>query len=91
MTTQQQIKSLKQSGVKLTDIATATGYSVGYVSKVYRGRIDAAPRFRSALRTTNAIKYKSDIAALESENSNLRTLVEQLQSKLDEIQSIVNR
>lgn len=91
MTTQQQIKSLKQSGVKLTDIATATGYSVGYVSKVYRGRIDAAPKFRSALRTTSVVKYNATLSYLESENKNLRNLVEQLQCKLDEIKSIVNR
>jgi hypothetical protein len=87
MTTQQQIKSLKQSGIKLTQIAMATGYSTGYVSKVYRGRIDAAPRFRSALRS-NIIGEQKDLA---KENQQLRELVEQLQSKLNEIKGIVNR
>jgi hypothetical protein len=84
MTTQQQIKKLKQSGVKLIEIAAATGYTPAYVSKVHKGVIDAGPKFKSAFRK-NVLK----ITPLEKENEQLRTLVEQLTNQLNAIKKIV--
>jgi hypothetical protein len=51
MNIKNKIQQLKKSGVRLTEIANATGYSNGYVSKVYREHIDPAPKFRSAFKT----------------------------------------
>jgi predicted transcriptional regulator len=86
MTIQQQIKNLKKSGVKLIDIAAATGYTPAYVSKVHKGNIDAGPRFKSAFRR-NVLK----ITPLEKENEQLRTLVEQLTNQLNAIKEIINQ
>jgi hypothetical protein len=50
MNIKNKIQQLKKSGVRLTEIANATGYSNGYVSNVYREHIDPAPKFRSAFK-----------------------------------------
>jgi len=84
MTTQQQIKKLKQSGVKLIEIAAATGYTPAYVSKVHKGVIDAGPKFKDAFRK-NVLR----VTPLQKENEELRTLVYQLKSQLNAIKRIV--
>ena len=93
MNIQKQIKQLKSSGVRLTDIAIATGYSTAYVSKVYREHIDPAPKFRLAFKgfISGDEKPKTSLTTIEQENVELRTLVVQLQKKLDEIQVIIGK
>ena len=93
MNIQKKIKQLKTSGVKLTDIANATGYSTGYVSKVYREHIDPAPKFRLAFKgfLSGEEKPKPSLSPIEQENVELRTLVAELQNKLDEIQAIIGK
>ena len=93
MNIQKQIKQLKSSGVRLTDIAIATGYSTAYVSKVYREHIDPAPKFRLAFKGFISAdeKPKNSLTPIEQENVELRTLVVQLQNKLDEIQAIIGK
>lgn len=93
MNIQKQIKQLKSSGVRLTDIAIATGYSTAYVSKVYREHIDPAPKFRLAFKgfLSAEEKPKNSLTPAEQENIELRKIVEQLQNKLDEIQSIIGK
>jgi hypothetical protein len=91
MNIKNKIQQLKTSGVRLTEIANATGYSAGYVSKVYREHIDPAPKFRSAFKTFLLDKEipKSTVDSLASVNPELRKLVQQLQNKLDEIKTII--
>ena len=93
MNIQKQIKQLKSSGVRLTDIAIATGYSTAYVSKVYREHIDPAPKFRLAFKgfISGEEKPKPSLSPIEQENVELRTLVAELQNKLDEIQAIIGK
>lgn len=91
MNIKNKIQQLKKSGIRLTEIANATGYSNGYVSKVYREHIDPAPKFRSAFKTFLLEKErpKSTVDSLASVNPELRKLVQQLQNKLDEIKTII--
>ncbi len=91
MNIKNKIQQLKKSGVRLTEIANATGYSNGYVSKVYREHIDPAPKFRSAFKTflLDKERPKSAVDSLASVNPELRKLVQQLQNKLDEIKTII--
>ena len=91
MNIKNKIQQLKKSGVRLTEIANATGYSNGYVSKVYREHIDPAPKFRSAFKTFLLEKErpKSTVDSLASVTPELRKLVQQLQNKLDEIKTII--
>jgi transcriptional regulator with XRE-family HTH domain len=92
MNIKNKIKELKASGIKFNEIAKGTGYSNAYVSKVYREHIDPSKDFRVALKTflLNDEPPKENTNTLEQENQELRTLVEQLQNKLNEIQKIVS-
>lgn len=93
MNIKNKIQKLKTSGVRLTEIANATGYSTGYVSKVYREHIDPAPKFRSAFKTFLLEKErpKSTVDSLASVNPELRKLVYAIEDKINELDNVINQ
>lgn len=93
MNIQKKIKQLKTSGVKLTDIANATGYSAGYVSKVYREHIDPAPKFRSAFKIflLDKERPKSAVHSLAYVTPELRKLVYAVEDKINELDNVINQ
>ena len=93
MNIKNKIQQLKKSGVRLTEIANATGYSNGYVSKVYREHIDPAPKFRSAFKTFLLEKErpKSAVDSLTYVTPELRKLVYALEDKINELDNVINQ
>ena len=93
MNIKNKIQHLKKSGVRLTEIANATGYSNGYVSKVYREHIDPAPKFRSAFKTFILEKErpKSAVDSLTYVTPELRKLVYALEDKINELDNVINQ
>ena len=93
MNIKNKIQQLKKSGVRLTEIANATGYSNGYVSKVYREHIDPAPKFRSAFKTFILEKErpKSAVDSLAYVTPELRKLVYDIEDKISELDNVINQ
>ena len=93
MNIQKQIKQLKSSGVRLTEIANATGYSNGYVSNVYREHIDPAPKFRSAFKIflLDKERPKSAVHSLAYVTPELRKLVYDIEDKISELDNVINQ
>jgi hypothetical protein len=93
MNIKNKIQQLKKSGVRLTEIANATGYSNGYVSKVYREHIDPAPKFRSAFKTFLLEKErpKSEVHSLSYVTPELRKLVYDIEDKISELDNVINQ
>ena len=92
MNIKNKIQQLKKSGVLQSEIANATGYSSGYVSKVYREHIDPAPKFRSSLNTFILEKKrpKSVVESLPHVTPELLKLVYDLENKINDLDNIIN-
>ena len=93
MNIKNKIQQLKKSGVRLTEIADATGYSNGYVSNVYREHIDPAPKFRSAFKIflLDKERPKSAVHSLAYVTPELRKLVYDIEDKISELDNVINQ
>ena len=92
MNIKNKIQQLKKSGVLQSEIANATGYSSGYVSKVYREHIDPAPKFRSSLNTFILEKKRPaiEVEPLPNVAPELLKLVYDLENKINDLDNIIN-
>jgi predicted transcriptional regulator len=107
MNIKNKIQQLKKLGVLQNEIANATGYSSGYVSKVYREHIDPAPKFRSSLNTfilektrpSNVVEPLPNVATellklvydLENKINDLDNIINETKSRINEIKTIVDK
>jgi hypothetical protein len=93
-TIKKQIETLHKSGMTFNEIADAVGYSTSYVYNIYGDHCDAGRGFRKVFRekyaviTTDSIRQSRE---LRKENKQLIRIIAELESKLESINTILNR
>lgn len=93
-TIKKQIETLHNSGMTISEIADAVGYSKSYVYNIANDFCDAGSGFRKSFRqmysviTTDSIRQSRE---LRKENKELQRQVIELEMKLEKIYAIISK
>ena len=93
-TIKKQIQTLHNSGMSISEIADAVGYSKSYVYNIANDFCDAGSGFRKSFRQTYAVITTNSIRQareLHNENKELQRQVLELETKLENIYAIISK